>query len=197
MLTCAILRRGLGLAATDIVDAAWVDNGPGWVALLLRDAATVLDIEPDRVALTGFDVGVVGQHPAGSDAAIEVRAFVPTVGTGEDPVTGSLHAGLGRWLIDTGRLPTAYTATQGTCLGRRGRVHVEQVGDDLWVGGATHDRAWRGAGSDPPPRIPSGCAAAWRAVVLDQRAAACASTYPPSGGRSCDDPPLRRARRVR
>ena len=133
----AILRRGLGLAATDIVDAAWVDNGPGWVALLLRDAATVLDIEPDRVVLTGFDVGVVGQHPAGSDAAIEVRAFVPTVGTGEDPVTGSLHAGLGRWLIDTGRLPTAYTATQGTCLGRRGRVHVEQVGEDLWVGGAT------------------------------------------------------------
>ena len=61
----AILRRGLGLAATDIVDAAWVDNGPGWVALLLRDAATVLDIEPDRVVLTGFDVGVVGQHPAG------------------------------------------------------------------------------------------------------------------------------------
>ncbi|MFC5064798.1 PhzF family phenazine biosynthesis protein [Actinomycetospora atypica] len=131
------LRRGLGLRAADVVDAAWVDNGPHWVALLLRDAAAVLAVEPDLAALTGYDVGVVGLHPAGSDALVEVRAFVPGGGIGEDPVTGSLNAGLGRWLIDTGRVPTAYTAAQGTRLGRRGRVRVEQIGDDLWVGGAT------------------------------------------------------------
>ena len=131
------LRRGLDLRPEDVVDAAWVDNGPGWVGLLLRDAAAVLALEPDLAVLAGYDVGVVGPHPEGADAAVEVRAFVPGGGIGEDPVTGSLNAGLGRWLIDTGRLPASYTAAQGTRLGRRGRVRVEQIGDDLWVGGAT------------------------------------------------------------
>ena len=133
----AVLRRGLGLTPDDVVDAAWVDNGPGWVGLLLRDAATVLAIEPDRSALGDLEVGVVGPHPTGPDAAVEVRAFITSTGTGEDPVTGSLNAGLARWLIDTGRVPPTYTAAQGTRLGRRGRIHVEQVGDDLWVGGDT------------------------------------------------------------
>ena len=31
----------------DVVDAQWADNGPGWVALLLRDADAVLAVEPD------------------------------------------------------------------------------------------------------------------------------------------------------
>lgn len=134
-----VLTAGLGV--DDVVDAAWVDNGPGWVALLLRDAATVLALEPDLRALAERDVsqavGVVGPHPAGSDVAFEVRAFVPSMGVGEDPVTGSLNAGLAQWLVPAGHAPSSYVAAQGTVLGRRGRIHVEHAGDTVHVGGDT------------------------------------------------------------
>jgi predicted PhzF superfamily epimerase YddE/YHI9 len=58
------------------------------------------------------------------------------MGIGEDPVTGSLNAGVAQWLAGD-RLPSSYIASQGTVLGRRGRVHVSVEGDDLWVGGDT------------------------------------------------------------
>jgi len=82
-------------------------------------------------------VGVVGPHPPGSEVEFEVRAFTSLVGPVEDPVTGSLNAALGQWLIGTGRAPTSYVAAQGTALGRRGRVHITKVDDDVWVGGDT------------------------------------------------------------
>ena len=47
----------------EILDAAWADNGPGWVAVLLRDAEAVLALRPGFVDL---DVGVVGMHDDGS-----------------------------------------------------------------------------------------------------------------------------------
>ncbi|WP_116205820.1 PhzF family phenazine biosynthesis protein [Amycolatopsis circi] len=130
----AVVKRGLGLGDADVLDARWADNGPGWVALLLRDAATVLAIEPDFGVLGSFKVGVAGAQPAGADTAFEVRAFSDVV---EDPVTGSLNAALGQWLIGDGIAPESYVAAQGTRLGRRGRVHVERDGDDVWVGGET------------------------------------------------------------
>ena len=133
----ARITAGLGLEAADVVDAAWADNGPGWVAVLLRDAETVLALRPDGAALAGFEVGVVGRHPPGSQADYEVRAFVPRDGISEDPVTGSLNAAIGQWLIGSGRAPEAYTAAQGAALGRRGRVQVERAGEDVWVGGDT------------------------------------------------------------
>jgi predicted PhzF superfamily epimerase YddE/YHI9 len=82
-------------------------------------------------------VGVVGPHPDGADAAFEVRAFVPETGAGEDPVTGSLNAGLGMWLVEAGHAPPSYVAAQGTVLGRRGRVFVEHADGEVWVGGDT------------------------------------------------------------
>lgn len=127
----------LGLDARRIVDSAWVDNGPGWVALLLDSAETVLELEPDNAAFGVLDkVGVVGPQRPGSDTAFEVRAFFPGAG-GEDPVTGSLNASIGQWLTSTGKAPTSYIAAQGTRLRRQGRVYVDLVDDDLWVGGHT------------------------------------------------------------
>lgn len=126
----------LGLGRDDVVDAAWVDNGPGWVAVLLRDADAVLAVAPGP--LDGYDVGVVGLHPQGSRCAVEVRAFFPVGGvTTEDPVTGSLNASVAQWLTSSGRLAAPYVAAQGTAMGRAGRVHVDADGDDLWIGGAT------------------------------------------------------------
>jgi PhzF family phenazine biosynthesis protein len=126
----------LGIARADVVDAQWVDNGPGWVAVLLADAAAVLALRPGAVDL---DIGVVGPHPAGSPLAFEVRAFFPKDGsTVEDPVTGSLNASLAQWLLGSGRAEAPYVAAQGTALGRAGRVHVERDDDGtIWVGGGT------------------------------------------------------------
>src|SRR3954454_6240864 len=128
------LLRALALGADDVVDARWIDNGPGWVGVLLHDAAAVLAVRPDWSAFGDLEVGVVGTYPAGSECAVEVRAFCPGLGVVEDPVTGSLNASIGQWLAGD-RLPSSYVASQGTVLGRRGRVHVEKFGDTVWVGG--------------------------------------------------------------
>lgn len=137
----ALLARvtaGLGVDGDKVVDHQWVDNGPGWLALLLSTADDVLAIAPDLDALAGLDVGVVGPYPGGSDAAFEVRAFAPAVGVGEDPVTGSLNASLAQWLIGSGRAPDSYRASQGARLGRAGVVEIDADRDGtVWVGGAT------------------------------------------------------------
>jgi PhzF family phenazine biosynthesis protein len=128
----------LGVDHDQVVAAQWADNGPGWVALLLSDAEAVLALRPRAAEAGRFsDVGVIGPYPPGSEVDFEVRAFTSMVGLGEDPVTGSLNAALGQWLIPTGRAPSSYVAGQGTVLGRRGRVHVSKVGNDVWVGGNT------------------------------------------------------------
>jgi PhzF family phenazine biosynthesis protein len=128
----------LGVDHDQVVAAQWADNGPGWVALLLSDAEAVLALRPRAAEAGRFsDVGVIGPYPPGSEVDFEVRAFTSMVGLGEDPVTGSLNAALGQWLITAGRAPISYVAGQGTVLGRRGRVHVSKVGDDVWVGGNT------------------------------------------------------------
>ena len=126
----------LRIQRDDILDAEWVDNGPGWVAVWLASADQVLGLRPGIVDL---DIGVAGPYRAGSEAAIEVRAFSPMVGAAvEDPVTGSLNASLAGWLLRTGRVEAPYVASQGTVLGRAGRVHVSRDADGaIWVGGGT------------------------------------------------------------
>lgn len=126
----------LRLTRADLLDAQWIDNGPGWVGVLLRDAQTVLDLRPEWAAFGDLKIGVVGTHPAGGPADVEVRAFCPQYGAPEDPVTGSLNAGIGQWLAGT-TLPTSYVAAQGTVLQRSGRVHVSLVEGEIWVGGET------------------------------------------------------------
>ncbi len=140
------IARGLGVARADILHHAWCDNGPNWRGVMLRSAAQVLALQPDAAVLAGLDVGVVGPRGkvgvvGASDAegiAFEVRAFFPgNNGLAEDPVTGSLNAALAQWLIGAGLAPTRYVASQGTALGRAGRVHVEQDGEQIWIGGSS------------------------------------------------------------
>ncbi|WP_225755720.1 PhzF family phenazine biosynthesis protein [Actinotalea sp. Marseille-Q4924] len=131
------IAEGLGLARGDVVDHAWCDNGPPWQTVLLRSADDVLAVRPRADVLGERFVGVVGPH-AGGDVALEVRGFFPRPGGfAEDPVTGSLNAAVGQWLIEAGRVPERYVAAQGTALGRAGRVAVERVGGQVWVGGGT------------------------------------------------------------
>jgi PhzF family phenazine biosynthesis protein len=120
----------------DIVDAEWADNGPGWVAVRLDSAASVLALRPGFVDI---DLAVVGAYPAGSPAAVEVRAFFPQgSSTVEDPVTGSLGASLAPWLVRTSVVDSTFVISQGSVLGRDGRVHVSIDRDGtVWVAGDT------------------------------------------------------------
>ena len=126
----------LGVPRSEWLDAAWVDNGPGWIGVLLRDPQAVLDVRPGAVDL---DIGIAALHRAGGPADLEVRAFFPKDGsTVEDPVTGSLNASLAQWLLGSGRLSAPYTARQGTAIGRDGRVSITRAPEGaILVGGGT------------------------------------------------------------
>ena len=165
--TLAPLLDALGLHATQVRATQKLDNGPVWWGLLLGDVDTVLSLEPDHQALKNLDqkVGVAAIESAQATSnliarsnrearafgdralqplpMLEVRAFAAAMGVNEDPVTGSLNASLAQWLIADGHLSTHYTAHQGTCLGRQGRIDLQQDSDgQVWVGGhsTTHIR---------------------------------------------------------
>jgi len=132
----------LGIDTAAIVGAEWVDNGPGWIGVLLEDRESVLALEPDIARYGGserLDIGIVAPHPDGSAVDFEVRAFFADDKGRliEDPVTGSLNASLAQWLIGSGRAPDSYVAAQGTTIGRAGRIHVNRDGSGVWVGGST------------------------------------------------------------
>ncbi len=131
----AQVARSLRLAEAELLDVVWVDNGPGWMAARLKDAAAVLALRPDFVAMQGLKLGVVGACADGATEHFEVRAFVPDLGVPEDPVTGSLNAGLALWLQGAGLAPERYIASQGAALGRAGKVHVARDGEHTWIGG--------------------------------------------------------------
>ena len=106
-------RRRRGPRTTDarLADPArrtssprWCDNGPPWQAVLLRSAAQVLSLSPDRGVLDGLvRRRRRAARAADAECAFEVRAFFPGPGgLVEDPVTGSLNAAVGKWLIDGG-----------------------------------------------------------------------------------------------
>ncbi len=129
------VAAALGVDRSELLAVEWVDNGPGWTAALLESAERVLELKPADV---DFDLGVVGFHPDGAEAAIELRAFFPLNGvTAEDPVTGSLNASVAQWLIGSGRLSAPYIATQGGAIGRAGRIRIDQDDGEIWVGGRT------------------------------------------------------------
>jgi PhzF family phenazine biosynthesis protein len=130
----ARVAAALGADPTEILAVEWVDNGFNWIAALFDSAEQVLELQPSQL---DFDLGAVGFHPPGAEAAIEVRAFFPVNGVAaEDPVTGSLNAGVAQWLLGSGRLAAPYVATQGSAIGRAGRIHVDQDEEGtIWVGG--------------------------------------------------------------
>jgi PhzF family phenazine biosynthesis protein len=133
--TLASIARSLRIDGERIRAAQWVANGPPWVAVMLGSRDELLAMKPDMANLEPQDIGVFAPLPKGGEALFEMRAFVGGGGPFEDPVTGSLQAGLAMWLIGSGRAPERYVAIQGTALGRDGRVYVEKLGADIWIGG--------------------------------------------------------------
>ncbi|KAF8600290.1 PhzF family phenazine biosynthesis protein [Ceratobasidium sp. AG-I] len=161
----ATICNAMGVATSDVLASQWIDNGPGWAGILLKSAQDVLAIKKDQITkATGINWGVVGAYKkaqtqverglagelsigetdANQDDSphFELRAFAPKIASLEDPVTGSLNAGVGKWLISSGLAPQRYIASQGTCMGRKGRIYVSadqpNVGrGNVWVGGET------------------------------------------------------------
>ena len=134
----AQIARALAIAPSEIIQHQWVDNGPGFCAVMLRSAREVLSVNPDWVALQSLKLGLIGRHDAAHDAAFEVRAFIGDGGY-EDSVTGSLNAGLAQWLFGAGLAKSSYVAAQGTRLQRTGRVYLREDGEQVWVGGDVVD----------------------------------------------------------
>jgi PhzF family phenazine biosynthesis protein len=129
------IAKALKLPLASIHAHQWCDNGPGWAAVMLQSADAVLALQPDMAALGDIKLGVLGRHAPGHEAQWEVRAFIPSLNVPEDPVTGSLNAAIGQWLTEAGLAGPRYVASQGTALGRAGRVFIEAGEDALWVGG--------------------------------------------------------------
>ena len=136
----AILEQALaslGIDASEVLGSSWVDNGPGWLGIRLPSAEAVLQLQPDFALMDELCIGVIGRYPEGGPADFEVRAFVPGFSVPEDPVTGSLNAGLAQWLLSEGAVSGNYTVQQGTVLGRGGLLTVTVEDDEIWIGGVS------------------------------------------------------------
>jgi PhzF family phenazine biosynthesis protein len=159
----AQISDALGLQAGQLRASQSLDNGPVWLSLLLDAPETVLALQPDhgRLRELGVKVGVAAAYrpagpaliaranrearasrsetaPASPEPDLEVRAFAAASGILEDPVTGSLNASLGQWLMAEGLMPSSYLASQGSCLGRAGQVYVQRDAQgQVWVGGSS------------------------------------------------------------
>lgn len=131
-------QRVAGADPDAVVEAVHADNGPGWKLLLLRSAADVLAAEPVAKAPPGTDIGLAGPYPPGSGVDWELRAFFSD-GQGqvrEDPVTGSLNAGVAQHLFGKGLVKASYVAAQGRRTGADGLVECRKASDGtVWIGG--------------------------------------------------------------
>ncbi len=159
----AQISDALGLQGGQLRASQSLDNGPVWLSLLLDAPETVQGLQPDhgRLRALGVKVGVAAVYrqtgqaliaranrearasrsetaPTHPEPDLEVRAFAAASGILEDPVTGSLNASLGQWLMAEGLMPSSYLASQGSCLGRAGQVYVQRDAQgQVWVGGSS------------------------------------------------------------
>lgn len=132
--TLGRIAASLSLERSEIQRHQWIDNGPGWCAIQLDTARSVLALKPDWALLGDLKLGVVGPQPSGQGSTFEVRSFVGGANF-EDPATGSLNAGLAEWLMRENIAPSSYVASQGSALDRAGRIYLSREEDGLWVGG--------------------------------------------------------------
>jgi PhzF family phenazine biosynthesis protein len=133
----AELRGPVSQALGAQIDAALAPtafrNGPTWLFVRVEDEAALSRLAPDLSAVAALSVehavsGIAAfSFPTRGEFAVHLRCFAPAAGVPEDPVTGSANAALPAFLAHHGllaRVGREYLATQGSELGRDGRVHV-------------------------------------------------------------------------
>lgn len=129
------LVHALGIAPEAVVAHQWVDNGPGFACIEVATAAEVSALQPDFSDLPDACIGVIGAYEPGK--SYEIRSFVPGAGVSEDPVTGSLNAGVAQWFVREGKVQGNYQVKQGSSIGYDGELSIRLVEGQVWVGGAT------------------------------------------------------------
>ncbi len=134
------ITGALGISPDSVIRSTRLDNGPQWQVLQLATAEEVLAVDSSRVRWPAFNaIGLIGSHPAGDGPDYEVRMLAPSSGMSEDPITGSLNAALAFWLRDEGLLTGPLTVSQGTAIGRSGRVYIRpDKSDRILIGGDTN-----------------------------------------------------------
>ena len=125
-----------------LVSAVVLDNGSVWHLLELQTADPVLRVNAASVvALPDLGIGLMGRSLPGAASQYDIRMLSARSPRNEDPITGSLNAAVGMWLLDQGRLSSPTIMAQGVSVGRRGRVHLMPgpIGSgQILVAGRTH-----------------------------------------------------------
>ena len=127
----------LNVSLDMVMHGQWVDNGAGWSVIMLRNVHEVLSVKPVGARMKGLKIGVCAWDENTPDT-MEVRALVGTdQGLEEDPVTGSLNAGIASWLFSSHLRTAPYEARQGRMRARDGRMRLYVDADhQAWVQGA-------------------------------------------------------------
>lgn len=110
-----------------------VNVGPVWIVAQLENAEAVLALRPNLAQLADLShklnvtgITLFGLHESG-ESTVEIRTFAPAHGVDEDPVCGSGNGSVAAFQWACGLLVGnggSYTATQGRCIGRDGRINV-------------------------------------------------------------------------
>lgn len=134
-------------SAVDVAPTV-VNMGIRWLMVDVASAEVCLRLQPESTALgellTQCDatgVAFYGRHGPASDVDFEMRAFIIEHGSlVEDPVTGSANACLAlllpqRDFAGNPAFAESYRVRQGTCKQRDGRVFVDYLRGEPWIGG--------------------------------------------------------------
>lgn len=135
------LAKVLGLEA--IAAPMVLDTGAVWMVARVPDLDGLRRAEIDEAGVADWSrrLRATGMtlYAVAPDGEVHVRSFAPAIGVPEDPVCGSGNLCVAAHLMRTGGLEETgkhYTARQGQCLGRDGRVEI-MVGDEsIALGGA-------------------------------------------------------------
>ena len=133
---CRIMDR-LDIEDDQILATAELDNGPVWQVLELDSSKSVLAVDSSLVKWPDFKaIGLLGKSEIASASDFEVRMLAPSSGMTEDPITGSLNAAIACWFRETGRLSRPLLISQGTKIGRLGRVSISAAeSEPIYIGG--------------------------------------------------------------
>lgn len=120
----------MGISVHNISAAAWGVNGPRWQLIQLADIDLLPTLTPTALSI-GKRLGVIA---IADRTHVHVRAFV---GTGEDPVTGSLNAAIAQWLRKQNKVDNEYEASQRQFIGAAGKITILDDASGIWIGGET------------------------------------------------------------
>jgi PhzF family phenazine biosynthesis protein len=131
------ISEALGAPVVTDPPPASINNGPAWLFCGMA-SSDIAQLRPDMTAAARLsrDLGVSGFATFalvdGAEHRVHIRVFAPDGGVPEDPVTGSANASLPTYLARYGLLKKTgreYLSSQGTEIGRDGRVLVRVLND--------------------------------------------------------------------